>query len=85
MRRRVEPDEGGDPSLPRAIQRAVASAMLGGAGVMLAIAWAGSEGLFGDELLWLEIALAGGGGLLMVAGLWLRAHALRRFTSEAGD
>jgi len=73
-----EPDEGGDPSRVRALQRWAAGAMIGLGGCAVMLDWLLWRTVFPAATTWAHWAVLCGGIVMLVAGQRLYSHALRR-------
>lgn len=80
-----EPDEGGDPSRFRALQRWLAGAMMGLGGCAVMLDWLLWRMAFPSAPAWAHWAVPGGGIVMFVAGERLYSRALRRLASQSTD
>jgi hypothetical protein len=80
-----EPEEGGDPSRFRALQRWAAGAMMGLGGCAVMLDWLLWRTTFASAPTWAHWAVPGSGIVMFVAGERLYSHALRRLAPPSTD
>ena len=73
-----EPDEGGDPSRVRALERWAAGVLIGLGGCAVMLDWLLWRMVFPAAPAWAHWAVPAGGIVMLVAGERLYSHALRR-------
>ena len=85
MPRRVDVDEGGDPSGRRAALRVAARGLQVLGGGLILIAWALERGKFEILSGWQDAALGGVGLAMLAVGSWLAGGALRTMAPQRDD